>query len=42
MKEYCGFRVYFGFYGWGWKMIGIGYKHKWFFGYSINMVDKND
>ena len=28
-------RIYFGFYGWGWRMYGIGYKTLWFLGFSI-------
>jgi len=28
-------RIYFGKVGWGWKMYGIGYKNKWFLGFSI-------
>lgn len=27
--------IYFGRIGWGWKMYGIGYKTKWFLGFSI-------
>ena len=28
-------RIYFGYYGWGWKMYGIGYKTEWFLGFSM-------
>lgn len=28
-------KFYFGQVGWGWKMYGIGYKTKWFLGFSI-------
>lgn len=27
--------IYYGQVGWGWKMYGIGYKTKWFFGFSM-------
>lgn len=28
-------KIYFGTIGWGWKMYGIGYKTKWFCGFSM-------
>lgn len=28
-------KIYFGTPGWGWMMWGIGYKTKWFFGFSM-------
>ena len=40
--EFLGFRAYCGYIGWGWKMIGIGYKTKWFFGYSVNLSKPNN
>lgn len=27
--------IYFGRIAWGWRMYGIGYKSKWFLGFSI-------
>jgi hypothetical protein len=27
--------IYFGRIAWGWKMYGIGYKTKWFLGFSM-------
>lgn len=28
-------RIYFGNVGFGWRMYGIGYKSKWFLGFSM-------
>lgn len=33
-------RIYFGQVGWGWKMYGIGYKTKWFLGFSMQYGPK--
>ena len=33
--------IYFGKIAWGWKMYGIGYKTKWFLGFSINISKAN-
>lgn len=32
-------KIYFGDIGWGWKMYGIGYKSKWFFGFSMAIME---
>lgn len=29
-------KIYFGTPGFGWIMYGIGYKDKWFLGFSMN------
>lgn len=28
-------RIYYGQVSWGWKMYGIGYRTKWFLGFSM-------
>ena len=30
-------RIYFGKIGWGWRMYGIGWKDKWFLGFSMSL-----
>ena len=32
-------KIYFGKVGYGWKMYGIGYKTKWFLGFSHKTTD---
>lgn len=31
-------RFYFGKVGWGWRMYGIGWGARWFFGFSIALL----
>jgi len=33
-------RIYHGTVAWGWRMYGIGYKTKWFFGFSIQVTPR--
>jgi hypothetical protein len=28
-------KIYLGATGWGWRLFGIGYKSKWFLGFSM-------
>ena len=35
-------RIYFGTVGWGWVMYGIGYKNKWFLGYSKSLYSERE
>ncbi len=37
-----GMRVYCGKVAWGWKMYGIGYRAKWFLGFSIAQDSSKD
>jgi hypothetical protein len=35
-------RFYFGKVGWGWKMYGVGWKNKWFLGFSIAITNESE
>ena len=35
-------KIYFGTVGWGWKMYGIGYKNKWFLGFSMSIYAERE
>jgi hypothetical protein len=37
MTSVAGFRLYFGYPGWGWRMYGIGYETDWFLGLSLRI-----
>ncbi|MCR4306980.1 MAG: hypothetical protein NUV80_00235 [Candidatus Berkelbacteria bacterium] len=32
-------RFYFGKVGWGWRMYGFGWGARWFFGFSIALLN---
>ena len=42
MLKLKNFVLYTGAYLWGWRMIGVGWKTKWFFGFSLNTRDRAD
>jgi hypothetical protein len=37
MIKFKGFVIYFNTLAWGWQMCGIGWKAKWFLGFSKNV-----